>query len=169
MGKRGPKPTPTPILKLRGSWRGNSRGPDIQCNQKRPACPKRFITRQKTADGEAVRQAAQRVWNRLCSSLHKAGLLTDNYREPFEALCDSYGRFLLACSKCDDDCGMVTVTDKGAAIQTPWFAIRNKMFEQVYKGAASFGLTPADLSAARAIEKPSENEGKSKFFARGAS
>ena len=169
MAKRGPKPTPTPILKLRGSWRGNSRGPDIQGDQKRPACPKRFITRQKTEDGEAVRVVAKRTWDRLCVSLHKAGLLTDNYREPFEALCDSYGRFVLACAKCDGEDGMVIETDKGNAIQSPWVSIRNKMYEQVYKGAACFGLTPADLSAVRAVEKPSEDEGKSRFFAKGAS
>ncbi|NIQ93298.1 MAG: P27 family phage terminase small subunit, partial [Desulfuromonadales bacterium] len=47
---------------------------------------------------------------------------------------------------------------------SPWVAIRNKMFDQVYKGAACFGLTPADVSGVRTVEKPTTIEAKRKFF-----
>jgi len=96
--------------------------------------------------------------------LHEQGLLVDSYREPFECLCDSYGRFVLACQKCDDEDGMVTETDKGNAVQSPWVAIRKQMWEQIYKAATCFGLTPADLSGVRSVEKPTIEDGKKKFF-----
>jgi P27 family predicted phage terminase small subunit len=165
MGKRGPKPTPTAVLKLRQSWRGNQRGPDAKLDQKRPACPKRFIAKAKTEDGEVVRLVAKRTWDRLAPQLFDAGLLVDSYREPFECLCDSYARFVLACSKCDETPdGMVTATDKGNLQQNPWITIRKQMWEQVQKGAASFGLTPADLASVRSVQTKTDDAGKGKFF-----
>lgn len=163
MGRRGPKPTPTTVLKLRGSWWAKNRPQDDKLDQKRPACPKRFITKRKTGDGESIRKVAKSTWDRLAPQLHAAGLLVDGYREPFECLCDSYARYVLACSKCDD-LAMVDVTDKGNNVQSPWIAIRNKMWEQVYKGAACFGLTPADISGVRAMEKPTVEDAKQRFF-----
>ena len=165
MGKRGPKPTPTAILKLRQSRRCNRRGPEAKLDQTRPACPKRFIVKAKTDDGEAVRLVARRTWDRLAPQLFDAGLLVDSYREAFECLCDSYARFILACTKCDAEAdGMVTTTDKGNAVQSPWVAIRKQMWEQVQKGAASFGLTPADLASVRAVQTKTDDAGKGKFF-----
>lgn len=167
MGKRGPKPTAQRILSLRSSRRAGKRGLDAGLNQKRPACPQRFIRKRKTTDGEFVRKTAKSAWDRLAKPLFEAGLLVDSYRETFAALCDSVGRFELACRKLDDDpVAMVVETDKGNWVQSPWVAIRNKMYDQIYKGAACFGLTAADLAGVRAVEKPSSDTGKSKFFER---
>lgn len=168
MGRRGPKTTPTNVLKLRGSWRGKQRGADLKLDQKRPPCPKSLIERRKTEDGEAVRVIAKSTWDRLAPLLHEAGLLTNAYREPFELLCDSYARWKFACRQCDEE-GMVSlVGENKTPTQSPWVAIRNKMYEQVYKAAACFGLTPADLSSVRAVEKPSADDKKASFFERTA-
>ncbi|MEN6334131.1 MAG: P27 family phage terminase small subunit, partial [Phycisphaerales bacterium] len=143
------------------------RGDGVAAAQKRPACPRRFINKQKTEDGEAVRLVAKRTWDRLAPALYEAGLLADTYRETLECLCDSFGRYTLACAKCDGDEGMVIGTDKGNLVQSPWVAIRNKMYDQVYKAAACFGLTPADVSGVRAVEKPTAEDDKKKFFKTG--
>ena len=163
MSKRGPKPTPTPILRLRGSWRGKQRIEPHNLDQKRPPCPKRFITKQKTADGEIVRVAARRTWERFAPELHRAGLLTSKDAMMWEMTCDSYGRWTLACQKCDAD-GMVTKGANENDVQSPWVRIRNEMWAQVCKGAACFGLSPADIAGVRAMQKPTTDDGKARFF-----
>lgn len=163
MGKRGPKPTPTPILKLRQSWRGKQRGSDPKLDQKRPACPKRFITKQKTEDGEAVRLVAKRTWDRLAKPMYEAGLLIDNQREAFAKGCDSYGWYELANQKCMED-SPISETSNGNAVQNPWWAVRTRAWEQVDKWLAQFGLTPADVSGVRSVEKPTAEDGKGRFF-----
>jgi phage terminase small subunit len=58
------------------------------------------------------------------------------------------------------------IEEEGRSRRNPWVIIRKQMWEQVYKGAACFGMTPADLAGVRAVEKPPADKGKSKFFDR---
>lgn len=155
MAKRGPKPVPTPILKLRGSWRGKVRGDELGVDQKRPARP------------QWLKGEAKKCWERLVPILHKAGLATELNRETLACLCDSWARYVEACAQCEGE-SMVTEAATGTPMQNPWMTVRNQMWEQVYKGAACFGLTPADISSVRAVEKPDVEKGKSKYFSTGS-
>jgi len=163
LAKRGPKATPFKVLQDRKSWRAKSRSGGETSDHKRPPCPQRFITHRKEPDAEAVRRVARTTWDSLAPALHADGLLVMKFRESFACLCDSYGRYVLACQKCDTE-GMTIKTDTGYLMQSPWVSIRNKMFDQLFKAAACFGLTPADIAGVRATEKPLEDAGKSKFF-----
>lgn len=165
MAKRGPKPTPFKVLSDRGSWRAKGREGGKTSDQKRPACPRRFINKQKTDDGEAVRRVAKSTWDYLAKRLYDDGLLVGKYRQRLLCLCDSFGRFELACQKCDEE-GMTFMSYKGNLLQSPWVSIRNQMYAQVKECAACFGLTPADIAGVRAVEKPSTDAGKNKFFGR---
>jgi P27 family predicted phage terminase small subunit len=158
MGRRGPKPTPTPILKLRGSWRGNVRGDDLSLDQKRPQRPVWLV-------GEA-----KKCWERLVPILHKAGLATELNRETLALLCSAWAdyveadRQLAAARNEDGGRALLIKTDKGGVMENPLLYVRKRAFEQVMKVAACYGLTPADLSSVRAVEKPPEAGTKSKFF-----
>jgi hypothetical protein len=52
----------------------------------------------------------------------------------------------------------------GTIMENPLLYVRKRAWEQVMKAAACYGLTPADLSGVRAVEKPSEDGAKAKFF-----
>ena len=151
MGKRGPKPTPTKILKLRNSWRGKARGGEPSLDQRRPQRP------------QWLKGESRKAWDRIMPLLHRAGLATRANRETLACLCDSWGRYVEACQECDA-AGMVLENTFGNMVQNPWVAIRNKMWDQIYKGAAAFGMTPADLSSVRAVDKPADDVEKTKFF-----
>lgn len=164
----GRKPTPTPILKLRGSLRQDRHGarPSPESlDQKRPACPKRFITKAKTDDAECIRQEAKKAWDRLCGPLFQAGLLVDAFYMSFEMLCESWGLYRLACRKCADE-GMTTTGAKNNQVQSPWMRIRTETLDEVTKLAGCYGLTPADIGGVKALSKPQTDNLKAKFFGR---
>lgn len=155
MGSRGPKPTPTPVLKLRQSWRGKTRSTEPSFDQRRPQKPMWLI-------GEG-----KKLWEKLVPILHRAGLASQVNRETLAMLCDSWARYREACEKLDKEGAvLVSVNQKGGdyEYQSPWMSIRNTMFDQVKKMAACYGMTPADIANVRATEKPSGDSKKSKFF-----
>ena len=160
MAKRGPKPVPTPILKLRGSWRGKIRGDDISVDQKRPARP-------QWLQGEA-----KKCWDRLVPILHKSGLATELNRETLALLCSAWGDFVEADEQLaktvnkDGRRALLIKTGNETVMENPLLHVRKRAWEQLYKAAACFGLTPADLSGVRAVEKPSTDVQKAKYFDR---
>lgn len=64
MGRRGPPPTPTSILKLRGSWRGKARKGEPRAPDGRPPCP------------TWLRPEAKAAWKRLVPILERMNVLT---------------------------------------------------------------------------------------------
>lgn len=64
MGSRGPQPTPTSILNLRGSWRGKTRNGEPRPDSGLPETPEHLTNPQK------------QVWNQLCGMLDAMGVLT---------------------------------------------------------------------------------------------
>ncbi len=160
------RPTPTTILKLRGSLRQDRHGARLSPEnlaQKRPACPKRFITKANTDDAEFVRQQARKAWDRLCGPLFEAGLLVDVFFQSFELLCDSWGFYRLASQKCLDE-GMTIEGSRGNEMKSPWVRIRADALDEVTRLAASFGLTPADIAGVKAVNRPQIDNLKAKFF-----
>ena len=160
------RPTPTTILKLRGSLRQDRHGGRLSPEslaQKRPACPKRFIVKSKTDDAECVRKEARAAWDRLCGPLFEAGLLVDAFFMSFEMLCDSWGRYRLACNKCDTE-GMTATGAKDNPVKSPWVRIRAESLDEVTRLATCYGLTPADIAGVKAVNRPQTDNLKAKFF-----
>ena len=161
--------TPTPILKLHGGFRQDRHGrrpsPEILAH-KRPACPKRFILKGKTDDGEFARKEAKRAWDRLCGPLFEAGLLVDAFYMSFEMLCSSWGLYQLACQKCGDE-GLTTTGAKNNEVKSPWARIRAETLDEVSKLAGCYGLTPADIASVKALDRPQLDDAKTRFFGRG--
>jgi P27 family predicted phage terminase small subunit len=158
MAKRGPKPVPTPILKLRGSRWADRRGPAPELDHKRPERP------------QWLRGEAKKCWERLVPILHKSGLATELNRETLALLCSAWADYVEADRQLgetlnkDGSRALIIKTGNGAIQENPLLYVRKRAWEQVFKGAACFGLTPADLSSVRAVEKPSADGVKAKFF-----
>ena len=65
MGRRGPPPTPTPILKLRGSWRGNLNRDEPQPEAVAPEKP------------SWLDRYAAEAWDQLVPILERMRVLTE--------------------------------------------------------------------------------------------
>jgi len=158
MAKRGPKPTPTPVLRLRQSWRAKKRGPEPDLDHKRPARP------------IWLKGEGRKCWERLCPILFKAGLVTELNRETLALLCSAWADYVEAEQQLDrtrnkdGTRALLIKTSNGTVVENPLLHVRNRAWGQVYKGAACFGLTPADIAGVRAMEKPTTDDVKRKFF-----
>jgi len=149
MGQRGPKPTATPVLKLRGSWRGKKRGPGLQGDQKRPARPI-WLT------GEGRKE-----WERVAPKLFENGLLTELDRVPLALYCQAYADYLEARALARSP---LIKTTNGNVIQNPAVGVMNHAWKRCITAAARFGMTPADRNSVRAVEKPTADDNKKRFF-----
>ena len=59
MGRRGPLPTPTPILRMRGSWLVNQRKDEPEIEPAQPVCPPELVGDER------------RMFRRIARHLHK--------------------------------------------------------------------------------------------------
>lgn len=82
MGRRGPQPTPTPLLKLRGSWRAETREGEPKTTPEVPECPK------------WVREEAQEHYRDICESLHGLGIMARVHVVAVAMLAESLADYL---------------------------------------------------------------------------
>lgn len=139
MGARGPQPTPTSTLKLRGSWRAKTRQNEPQFAAGVPVCPK-WIT------GEARRE-----WRRILPQLEAAGLLTAADLAALAAYCDAWADFCEASAAvrkalAPKGCGFVEAIRRGL------LSAKRAAREALLKAADRFGLSPATRSKCTADE-----------------
>ncbi len=157
MGKRGPKPTPTPILKARGSWRADGRadagGPLFPVEA--PVCP------------AWLGVEAKAEWKRVVKYLLDAGLLAKVNRATLTAYCDAWGRYVVAVWKLEETGGSVLrAKATGGLYQNPWLAIVRNERADAIRLAAEFGMTQASAGKVTPAmpEQQDEPDGKGRFF-----
>ena len=164
MGKRGPKPTPTHILNLRGSWRGKDR-PDSGIEPSLPEMPKWL-----SAD-------AKKEWKNVMPDLDALGILQRVDVAIIAMYCTDYVEFQAAYDECEklttrfisvgremgkDENGKDIVKKTGRVCKHPLFAFRDAAYARLIKSCGELGLSPASRTGL-AI-KPKEKSGKAKFF-----
>lgn len=133
MGARGPKPTPTPLLDARGSWRAKTRtdakSPLFPVDE--PSCPS-WLSREAKAE-----------WRRVIKWLVSSRVVAEVNRAALTAYCICWGRMHKAEAQIKKK-GEVYVSAKtGVEYQSPWVAIANNARSELVKLAAEFGMTPA--------------------------
>lgn len=156
MGKRGPQPTPTNTLKLRGSWRAGEREgePDIEIECPEPPC--------------WLSEAAVEHWRHLSLQAFGMGVMASAHSTGLALLCESLANYI-ELRDAVAETGHTTMTSKGTAVQNPLVGARNQAWLQVLKGLREFGMTPAALTNIRVTdEKPKAEQGKARFFTTGA-
>ncbi|MBX3014843.1 MAG: phage terminase small subunit P27 family [Caldilineaceae bacterium] len=132
----GRRPTPTAVKKLTGNPGKRQLNKDEpQPKAKRPPCPKHI-------QGEARRE-----WNRITKQLSELGLLTEIDRAALAAYCQCWERWIQA----EDEMRkptfrMVTLTDSGYPILSPWLGVANNAMKQMLRYLTEFGMTPAARS-----------------------
>jgi P27 family predicted phage terminase small subunit len=152
MGQRGPAPTPTKVLEMRGSWRAGEREGEPKPEAKVPDCPDWL-----SDDGKAE-------WFRVATLLNAIGLIAEMYLMPLALYCSAVSDFK-QYQKIIEEEGATFTTEKGYVGQHPAVAMRNNAWDRVLKAAKEFGMTPSAISSTKANKKET-NDGKGKKFFR---
>lgn len=151
MGKRGPKKTPTHILKVRGSWRGDTRPNEPEAAPGVPDCP-------GWLQGEAKAE-----WERQVPDLCTRKLMSKSYRAALVMFCEAWGTYV-ECLADIAKGGLVYITDKGNEVQRPVVGVMHKAFDRAMKMGQQFGFSPS-AKAGIQVDEQEKPSGKSRFFA----
>jgi len=136
MGRRGPAPKPSALKQLEG----NPGKRAVNANEPRPKvkippCPKHLSAE------------AQKEWRRVAKQLYDLKLLTDVDRAALAAYCQAWARWVQAEKEmATEDFRMITLTEKGYPVLTPWFSVADKAMKQMKVFLAEFGMTPSSRS-----------------------
>jgi P27 family predicted phage terminase small subunit len=157
MGERGPPPTPTNVLAMRGSWRANRNPGEPHPERGRPRCP-RWLD-----------EKAKEAWAQLIPQLDRMGVLAKIDGNALARYCQLWSRW----RKAEDflqqqgDTYLVKGPDgKATAVKAyPQARIAAQLAEQLLRLEQHFGMTPAArarLSAPR--EEPQQDDLRSRYL-----
>ncbi len=170
MGARGPAPTPTNILRLRGSWRADANKGEPQPPRGAPPCPR------------DLPKKAKAVWKRVCGILASMDLLTTADGQQLER----YSRFFVRWKACenfidangmsyplyanDPGIGYVGKMPDGRAlirfIEYPQVRESHRLDKALKQIEANFGLTPSARARLTAPAADVEQDEDDAYFGR---
>jgi P27 family predicted phage terminase small subunit len=152
---RGPQPTPTAILKARGSRLVAGRAGEVEFPAGTPQCP------------AWLAEEAQAEWKRQVKQLKTAGVLCLVDRAALAAYCDAWAEFVTCCTAFEERMKDGLPLAFQRAVNEGIVNAKARAVERLLRLAREFGFTPA---ARARIKGPGEKEGKadngkSRFFA----
>ena len=135
MARRGPAPTPTAILKLRGSRRAEGRGSEVAGPSGTPTCP------------DWLDDEAKAAWRHLVPMLKRMGVLTRIDRNALTRYCSEWSRWRKMEAFIAEHGPVYTLKDEAGKIrcvqQFPQVSIANKLAINLTRLEQEFGMTPA--------------------------
>ena len=149
MGRRGPAPTPTPILKLRSSSlvtkRREQREPKPQAGP--PRCPSWLDT------------DARAAWRQLAPQLKAMRVLTKIDGHALARYCRFWSRWRRAEAFIEKNGDVYPLKDENGRIKClmpfPQVAVANKLAQQLTRLEQEFGMTPSARTRIR-VERAEE-------------
>ena len=160
MGRRGPAPTPTPILQLRGSTLVSKR------RQKNEAqVPAGAPDRPDWLDEDA-----RKMWDHLLPMLDGMGVLTRVDGNSLARYCRLWSRWRKAESFIEEKGDMYPLRGDDGQVkcfqQWPQVAIANKLAQQLTRLEQEFGMTPSARARLQVAPTATGMTGsaKSRFF-----
>lgn len=141
MGKRGPAPTPTATLKLRGSRRAAGRTSEPPAVDGTPPRPPGLCAE------------ANAEWERICPLLERMGVLAETDLAVIAGYCQQWGRW------CQAEAALAKTRAARTTIQYRRLAITaDAAFGAMLRAAARLGLSPADRAGVSAAGKPESDD-----------
>lgn len=162
MGRRGPPPTPTPLLTLRGSTlstRGR-REREVQGPDGVPRCPDWLDDDDRAA------------WKHLVPLLNAMGVLTRIDGNALARYCRLWSRWRKAEDFILEKGEMYPLRDENGAVKyfQPWpqVAIAHRLASQLTRLEQEFGMTPSSRSRIQLPERrKTADHDKARFFQAG--
>jgi P27 family predicted phage terminase small subunit len=159
MGRRGPKPTPTAVLRLRGSWRGKANKAEPQPEATAPDCPMWLST------------AAKDVWGEVVAILAPTRVLTRADGKTLARYCEYFVRWKAACAFLEKNGEVYTLKDDAGNVKCvmPWPQVSqyHKCATMLLKIEEQFGMTPSSRSRIQVPSEDDKPQAKSRFFQAG--
>ena len=162
MGKRGPRPTPSNILKLRGSSLATNKRAqsEVQGPDGTPDCP------------DWLDDNAKSHWAEIVPMLEGMGVLTRIDGVALSRYCRLWSRWRAAEAFIDKSGDVYTIRDEAGKArylqQFPQVAIAHRLALQLTKLEAEFGMTPSARSRIQLAPKVEDRRSdKSRFFQAG--
>lgn len=143
MGKRGPRPTSTAKLQLRGSWRGKTVARKNEVKAK-PAVPNPPAAMSKEAKAE---------WKRVVKELDALGLIAKIDRAALSILCNAWSDYVEARAKLKKT-GKTFTNEKCEIKPHPFVKIQNDAAALWHRMCKEFGLAPASRAGLQPTGKP---------------
>jgi len=145
MGKRGPKPTPTRILQLRGS----------PVAKRRPAEPQLALCRLEPPAW--LCDEAKPIFTELAQIIYDMGVSTRGDSLALGLLAESFALYIVASEELMRD-GISTATESGTRKSNPALAARAVAWAEIARGLAWFGLSPSDRTRASKAGEETEDD-----------
>jgi P27 family predicted phage terminase small subunit len=139
MGRRGPKPTPTPILRLHGSWRADTRPNEPQAPAGTPAAP------------SWVNPDHVKHWDEIAGVLASMGVMSPVHAVSLSLLVQAVGDWIEA-TKLADESPKTCPTATGGETLHPAQRLKGMTFQRVLQLCREFGLTPSAITGVKAQE-----------------
>lgn len=144
MGKRGKPPTPTAILKLRGSWRGNRNPDEPQPDNQTPTCP------------DWLDDYAKAAWFQIVPRLAGMGIIDSVDEHALVVLCQTWARWKRA-EETLMKVGTTYVSKKpdGSVMirKMPQVGIADGAAHSLARWFQEFGMSPSARSRIRVPDK----------------
>ncbi len=160
MGERGPAPTPTRILQMRGSWRGKLRRNEPKPERKSPHCP------------AWLRKEAKRAWKEITPQLEAMGVLGRCDRSALARYCQTLAKWREAEEFLMEHGSVYPVKSADGSIveirEYPQVGRAIRLAEQLLRLEKQFGLTPSARAGMGLSNNPDyvRDAGKERFFKR---
>jgi P27 family predicted phage terminase small subunit len=155
MGRRGTKPTPTAMLKLRGSWRADLNKNEPQPDVGLPEMPD-FL------EGNALA-----CWDELAPMLVGLNVLTVADKHALALLCETYSSWRRAIEMLKKHGDVYPILDDNGKIkylqQTPYVSMSKAYAKQLKDMLCEFGLTPSSRSRIQTVQDSQTNAADDKM------
>lgn len=130
MGKRGPKPAPTPLKVVRGDRKSR-----VNTAEPKPSASSRI-----PVPSAGMSEAARAVWKRLAAELHRRQILTSWDRDAFAVYCEAVVVHREASKRIARE-GLSVMTKAGKQ-RNPDLITQKDAAQTMLRAAQEFGLTP---------------------------
>ena len=141
MGRRGPAPTPTSVLKLRGSWRGDANPEEPQPERGVPDMP------------EFLEGMSKECWDQLVPLIDGMNVLTLADEVALSMLCKTYANWRRAEALLEKHGDVYPIRDDAGNVkylqQSPYVSIARNNLLALKGMLEQFGLTPSARSRLR--------------------
>lgn len=157
MGRRGPPPTPSALLRLRGSWRGeyvNRNEPEPEMGI--PEAP------------EWLDDYAKEIWAELVPQLDAMGVLATIDRYALTLLCDNWSQWRIAREFVRKHGETYPVKDESGRLKYlkkfPQVSIADTCAKTLKGLMQEFGLTPSARTRIEVKGREEDSGGKERFL-----